>query len=165
MEDLGGQLLEPTTQNPLKGNPLGETPEAATTSDLDQPGRVRRRRRRRTPIRLLVDGLLPFAILVGLVVLAAGVVGVVEHGAAASSKRAGGMPQKPRGPISEAPGSSETRRAAEPETADAPMNLVGQQIQMHLKAELGFEPPAQKEEMVSMDDVVDWGLIEASESK
>lgn len=60
---------------------------ALLNETLGEPSKPRRvRRRRRSVRRRLVDGLMPFAVLVGLTFFAAGVVSVVEIGAAGSSK-------------------------------------------------------------------------------
>jgi hypothetical protein len=165
--------LEAVSQNPSELESPGEIPDAASTLDPFQPRKRRRRRLKRTAVRLFIDGLIPFAVLIGMVVMAAGIVGVVEHDAASASNTNNRRAVRPLIPMPPASLRANLDRrdqnleliqnghnVSRPDSVAA--NLADQ-LQETIKAELGFEPPADREKTVTMDDVMDWGLIEESE--
>jgi hypothetical protein len=165
----GDEILQAATREQSFSELPEEVPDATVALDPDRPRR--RRRRKRSTAKRFADSLIPFAILAGLLLLAAGLVGVVEHGAAASSKRDGHSDVRI---VTQAPTATLTRsgeanlklaeRKLERSTPTrTSQSLVAYQLQQHLKSELGFQPVAKQEEKVSMDDVMDWGLIEESE--
>ena len=165
--------MDPATPSQMEQESPRETIEPDGALRLHPPRRRRRRRRRRSSLRRLIDGLIPFAVLIGLGVLAAGMVGVVERGAASASSANDDTPVYPMRqvvPEGMAPPDPEhqitlDKESVEPdlETESRP-SLVAYQVQSRLEAELGFLPPSIKETEVSLDDVLDWGLIEETEA-
>lgn len=152
--------------------------EALALSSLDAesfppPVRRRMRRRRRSVRRRIVDGLMPFCILIGLVLFAAGLVRIVEIGAASESKTRRDREIKlldlaPPASLSYQLASDEDRarmnaRSIRSKHGSAPKNQVAYQLSLQIEAQRSllesFPAPGQKP--AGSADVIDWSLFDA----
>ena len=103
MEEFSGDAPLASTQASQVTQTSKETAaiDALDSSPIPAPPRRRIRRRRRSVRRRLFDSILPFAVLVGLTLFAAGVVRIVESGAAGQSKRSSIPPRERAGQTSQ----------------------------------------------------------------
>jgi hypothetical protein len=167
--------MEPETRTQPGHESLRTSFEASETDAQEYIVQPRTRRRRRSAARKLFDGLIPVAILVALFVMAAGVVGMVERGAAKASRRNDRPAVEPlvqisptnldRSLQSENPELVPLTQVKRPQSGSMSIaaNKTAGQLRANIQAEMGFLPPADVEEAASMDDVMDWGLIEEAE--
>lgn len=134
----------------------------------------RLRRRRRSLRKRLLDGVMPFLIVFGMTVLAAGLVEIVEVGAAGNSKRSSDYEVEPLrvDPRETAFDYESAQRAYNDmmrqhadlrRRATRPVNQVAYQLQMENEAvrELNGLPPAPPAKPGSQD-ILDWELLDES---
>lgn len=136
---------------------------------IPPPPPRRLRRRRRSVRRRLFDGILPFAVLVGLTAFAVGMVQIVEIGAAKQSRRLG--KHKPPAPaarssfdygLARADYLAIKRRHADARSRIIPktQNQIVYQRSLQLEEQqdlsLAFGPPKAAE----TSDVMDWSFFE-----
>ncbi|MFT5443294.1 MAG: hypothetical protein ACI8W3_002341 [Myxococcota bacterium] len=145
---------------------------ALDANQLSNPKARRIRRRRRTVRRQLLDSMLPFAVLVGMTVLAVGMVEIVEVGAAKNSKvlsnythetNANQIPQKEFNYVA-AQAQYQSMRSRHKEMKGQTSSRQNQMAyQLSLQAEMQRDLlgiPNVKPSTVPTVDVMDWSLFE-----
>ncbi|MCP4039474.1 MAG: hypothetical protein GY733_21205 [bacterium] len=148
---------------------------AALGPDPNLPYKRKRvRRRRRSLRRRILDSILPFAIVVALAMFAAGLVKIVEVGAAKNSKPRSSVRVEPKQmsprqqfdfELAQREYQNLMRKHSNQRRAAAkPQNQVAYQLSLESEAAretagLGTRPPSPK----SADDVMDWSLFEQGE--
>ena len=176
MEDLPGDASTQETQAPLATHMSKETAaidSLDTHSSASTPLR-RLRRRRRSVRRRLFDSILPFAVLVGLTIFAAGVVRIVEMGAAGQSKRSSIPPREHVSRKSQPSFNYELAQAEYEElmrqNADGrnrhpkARNQVAYQLSLQVEAQRDLMLSKGLMKSASANDVMDWTLFEMSGS-
>lgn len=149
---------------------------SAIGSDPNPPRRPQRiRRRRRSMRRRLLDSMMPFLVVFGMTVFAAGLVQVVEIGAAANSKRLSAYDLDTRAamrPMVEKPIDFELaqdayqdlmrRHSENRQRAPKPQNQIAYQLELQNEAmrELSGLPSGQLPQSSDPNDVLDWTLFE-----
>ncbi len=147
----------------------------ALGGDPIPPRRPRRMRRRRRSLRKrLLDGMVPFLVVFGLTVMAAGLVQIVEVGAAKNSKRLSAYKVEPhrsaQGQQAQNFDYENAQRAyydimaqhRQIQRTPRPMNQVAYQLSLEAEAirEINGLPGGQAAQPAASDDVLDWSLFE-----
>lgn len=157
-----------------------QSKEAAALSSLDVKSLAlpqRRRVRRRSQRRRLIDGMMPLCILTGLTVFAGGLVQVVEIGAAGQSKAASNVVAEPLEVVARPEPSFDYHQGAQDAYRDmmrqnaaarrntqrpAAMNQVAYQLSLQLEAqrELTESFATLEPKTPSAVGEIDWSLLE-----